>query len=220
MTARRKKTQADYLQQSAIESALASLAVGTIPAGLEALAEAVRAKDWRLIADAALTIEHMTTAEIILESEIIWIATGNPKRFGVEKIYKCDVIRIMQAIRPGWEPPANASDMWRRLGLEDLPQGRGGENEKALEAWERLHAKGLVNRWTMERLVWAAAVRSGKFREEMNSVSSGEVDGINVSLMMVLEEGRSKELRQAVIVQTISEDGSTKGACIVPLRTD
>jgi hypothetical protein len=193
-------------RQRAIENALASLLHGDVPDELRPLAEAVRAGDARTISNAALALEDPARfARVTMEADLQWIA-GNPRWFGVERLAKCDVRRIYQTTRPDAAWPKDERGLWKRAGLDELPEGRGTENERALAAWEKLHAKGHVTPHALACLTLAAAARKGMFRAEFQAVLSGETSEVIVTL---------KNLR-GVIRATVDGQGR-RGASISPL---
>jgi hypothetical protein len=136
------KSSGDSFKQRTIENALASLLFGDVPDDLRPLAEAVRDHDWRTISNAALAFESPgRNNQVFLDSEIQFVAMS-PRHYGVTRLAKCDVRRIMMIRRPDLRWPKDERHLWKRLGLDDLPEGRGGENEKALRKWEQRYSRG------------------------------------------------------------------------------
>ena len=141
--------------RQAIAKALATLATRDCPPGLEALAEAVRADAWVDIAEAARQHLKSPNQEDLAGLHAVWWIGNNPTAFGLEVISKSQVIELLAVVDPAlssWSLP-NPRRMWKDLGLDHLPQGRGrGISQAKLE-----RAKA---QWMAERHAKIAEIRS------------------------------------------------------------
>jgi len=116
-----------YHKRLEIANALATLAIGDFPEKLRALADAVRAGDWEDIASAAFLHERFDHEDEAAMHCLRWIA-AHPEVFGITRPTKKDLLFLMGKVDPRWlewQMP-NPRRTWKLLGLDHLPQGRGG----------------------------------------------------------------------------------------------
>ena len=141
--------------RQAIANSLATLLFGDRPPGLEALAKAVRAGAWVDIAEAARLHLELPNQEDLAGLHAVWWIGNNPNAFGLEDISKSQVMELLAVFHPAlrnWSLP-NPRRTWKLLGLDHLPQGRGGGISQA-------KLKQANAQWMAEAHAKIAAMRS------------------------------------------------------------